>query len=370
MKKLLLLPILMILSQGFLSAQDTSIVHDYNGGFLDFYIGSVTNNSHNLRVDLNNGGPFGEQRLNFQNINTGPDLGVRTMVIFDRGVLLGARLGYSFLSSVANDSGGVKLSGASAEFLLGKSIYNKKGLFIYPYLGIGFYKYFLNVKNNMVRKPLLFDPVNPLMPGESATYTANHPIFELGIGFKKSFSRKITAGFDLGFYFSSTTASTFKRGPEAVEFRSAPGLNGAFLRISIDLVHYGKKMYIDTVRPVYQAPVGGPAAEEKPAEKEEKKEEKRKKKKEVKAEEKKEPEKPVEEKKTVEKKEEPAKKTVKESKPKKAAPSKPGKVNYNEQLFNFGKEPAKSPAAKDTSNQVVPQPPSQVPDSTNVKEPK
>jgi hypothetical protein len=348
MKKLLLPVLATLLYVLPVSAQsDTSIVDDYKGGFLHFTGGLLVNNSHNLRGTLNTGVPFplGGRFFQFQNINAGLSLGLGSMTIFDNGAMLGARAEYGFIASQSNDVAKVRLNGVTAQFQLGKILYNNRRMFAYPFLGMGFYRYFVSLENISPSSVIDFVSLNPILPKGKQTYTANYPIFELGIGGKRFFSRNATVGVEAGIYFSASTAansSLYYKG-RIIHEKEAPGLNGGFIRITYDLVRFGKKAYIDTTRRII-SPKSEPApvkqTEKKAAAKEDGKKPSGK------------PEaKPEEKKKT-------------ESKPGKApAKKKPSKkpvksVNPNDQLFDFGNKPAIQDTVKktpqDTTNTTKP----------------
>ena len=386
MKKILLTVAATLFNVFILFAQeDSSLVDFYKGGFIHFTAGAVNNNSFDLKSVLNNGTPFGDQVFDFKNVNTGWAGGLSTMFIFDRGVMLGARGEYTMITSQSNPAGKVNLSGLSTELTLGKIIYNNSRTFIYPYLGIGFHKYFMNIQNTSADRGINFDVLDVIKPKDKAqTYTSNSPIFELGMGIKRAFSEKFAMGIELGGYFSSTTHSSFSRNGKSLDYREAPGVNGAFVRLTFDIIRYGKRAYIDTSRRVVavKTPVVGenkapqpakPPEEAKPAEKKAKKKSYRK----------------TDPAKAASQDSSGVKATAPEETPhmhiKVADPNKKsrkpekrsgsdskngeGKKNYNDQLFNFGSQPAPAPKPKAGTPPVSPKDNTKPADSTQTAPP-
>jgi hypothetical protein len=127
MKKILSVIILFITAFS-ASAQkkDTSIVDVYQGAFIYMYAGPIFNSSAGLNKSLNEANVFGLKGYNvISDANVGANVGLGGMMLFDRGILIGANAGYSYLNGSGNGFAKVTLSSASVLIDFGKVIYNR-----------------------------------------------------------------------------------------------------------------------------------------------------------------------------------------------------------------------------------------------------
>lgn len=332
-----------------LNAQtDSSLAGTYKGGFFQLNTGVIFNNSYDFKSEINRFDGVNPTLakdiktseptlLLIKNLNTAPTVGVESMVLLEGGVLLGAKGDFNFLSNVSNDVAQVKMNSFSVHGMLGKAVYNYNNLFVYPYIGVGFYRYQINIKNVSPTGIIRFDPADPIPAGEDRTYFSAYPVFDLGLGVKKVFAKRYTVGLEVGGFFSSTAHSSLRGKAGIVEYRQAPGVSGGFIKFTFELFKFGKKVYIDSL----DKPVFIPAPEEEKVKvkaKEEVKEKEVKPAKEVKKEKKKEVKQEVKE-------EEPAP-VGKKARYKRPSKKPPREENINDQFFDFGK-PDKKDTIKD-----------------------
>lgn len=212
---------------GEMSAQE----NNFKGYWVKAYGGAIFNNSFNLRSELNDP-KFNNKKFSIENANLGASFGLGGMMILDGNFLVGINANYGSIVKKSNEVVNVSLKNWSALANFGALLYNKNDMIIYPYMGVGYAQYAMNVKN-LSTSDIIYDFYDPITPDATQKYVSGYTLFELGVGVAKKVINNWTLGFDVGTYFSPDKLGSWKKDGEVVKYRKAPTMNGAYARLTI-----------------------------------------------------------------------------------------------------------------------------------------
>lgn len=213
-----------------------------SGGWLQVSYGVFVNNSHSLYRQFNLPRVFGQHEFPVKNINWGTAIGAEFTDMIGRNFMVGVSMSVAEITRQVYSPGEISLNAYSGYLKLAKVLLLKNDLILNPYAGLGYATSRMRVTNLMTKEDVVFNPREILGPGGSQNYIANYVLGEIGAGIRKTLRLNLVAGVDAGIYYSPSKGKNWRKDGEKVSTRTIPGMNGAYLRVSLG---FGSVYYPD-----------------------------------------------------------------------------------------------------------------------------
>ncbi|MBK9013804.1 MAG: hypothetical protein IPM82_06800 [Saprospiraceae bacterium] len=185
MKKLILL-VLILLSISFAIGQNREIIGGGGGHFMTGITYVFANNMTDyLQEPTVIGTGYDPSPLGLQAGGEGYGL-------VGRFSLGGGGFGFNSFNA-SGPNGKVERAGGGGYFKMGYRFFTKNTSFVAFNAGVGGFGYSLKIKNTSTDNNIMFNRLDPILPGEEKTYDYGGTLFDLGFSFKSLFTKNMEA---------------------------------------------------------------------------------------------------------------------------------------------------------------------------------